>query len=154
MWVSISDKYEASSDGQIRNKCSKRILHQFVNNSGYLMTQFDGKTKSVHRVIAMAFIPNPNDLPEVNHINGNKLDNRVENLEWCTRGQNLKHAYDNQLRTSKGTNNGRCKLSIEDVTFIKQNYIYRDKEFGACALAKKFNVAPQTIYSVVHGFTW
>ena len=45
MWVSISDKYEASSDGQIRNKCSKRILHQFVNNTGYLMTQFDGKQK-------------------------------------------------------------------------------------------------------------
>ena len=154
MWKKYSEKYEVSTDGHIRNAKTKRVLHEFPGKDQYLRTQFDGKSRSVHRTIAEAFIPNPNSLPEVNHKDGNKANNSVENLEWCTRNENLRHAYAHGLRTAKGINNARCKLSTNDVAYIKKNYIRGDKQYGAKALAAKFGVAHQTICAVVSGQNW
>ena len=92
MWVSISEKYEASIDGHIRNKKTKKVLKEFVGKDGYVRTQFDGKTRLVHRVIAFAFVASDVNKPFVNHKDGNIHNNNVYNLEWCTQGYNLKHA--------------------------------------------------------------
>lgn len=100
MWAKYSDQYEVSSDGHIRNSKTKRILREFIGNDGYLRTQFDGKTRLVHRVVAETFLENPINLPEVNHIDGNKQNNSVYNLEWCSRNYNLKHAYSVGLRSA------------------------------------------------------
>lgn len=154
MWKACSKKYEASTGGHVRNAKTKRVLKEFVGKDGYLRTQFDGKTRLVHRVIAKTFIDNPDNLPEVNHINGNKSDNSISNLEWCTRNENLKHAYKHNLRNAKGTNNARSKLSEEDVRYIRKNYIKGDKVYGGIAMSKKFNVAHQTISAVVSGQNW
>lgn len=155
MWVDISEKYEASSEGHIRNKKTGRILSEFIGKGGYLRTQFDGKTRSVHRVIALAFLPAKDGKDFVNHKDGNKQNNSVENLEWCTRNENMRHAYDHGLKKApKGIMNGRCKLSYENVSFIRENYIRGDKRFGACAMAKIFGVAHQTISAVVTGQNW
>ena len=154
MWQQFSEKYEASTDGHIRNIKTKRVLHEFIGKDGYLRTQFDGKTRLVHRVIAQTFLDNPHELPEVNHINGCKSDNSVSNLEYCTRNYNLRHAYEQGLRNAKRTNNPRCKLSEIDVAYIKKNYIKGDKQYGAFPLAKHFGVAPQTICAVVSGQNW
>ena len=154
MWKQCSEKYEASTDGHIRNIKTKRVLREFIGKDGYLRTQFDGKSRLVHRVIAQTFLDNPHELPEVNHINGRKSDNSVSNLEYCTRNYNLRHAYEQGLRNAKRTNNARCKLSENDVTYIKKNYIKGDKQYGAIPLAKRFEVAAQTICAVVSGQNW
>ena len=153
-WTSISDKYEASRDGHIRNKKTKRILKEFVGKDGYLRTQFDGKSRLVHRVIASAFIPRDSEREFINHIDGNKQNNNIRNLEWCTRSENQKHAYEHGLRSATGVKNSRSKLSLDDVRYIKENYKARDPEFGAAALSKRFGVARQTICAVSSGQNW
>lgn len=87
--------YEVSSIGLVRNIKTGRILRQCVNNCGYktvlLISNGCGKRLLVHRLVATAFIKNPGNLPLVNHKDGNKLNNNVENLEWCTHSENQQH---------------------------------------------------------------
>ena len=154
MWIKISDKYECSDEGHIRNKKTKRVLKEFVGKDGYVRTQFDGKTRLVHRVVAIAFLPAEVGKDFVNHKDGDKQNNNVDNLEWCDRSGNMKHAYEHNLKSSKGIKNGRCKLTEEDVSFIRENYMPCDKIFGARALAKRFEVAHQTISAVISGQNW
>lgn len=85
-----------SLTGQYRN----REMRQWDNGHGYKSVRLCGRkrvVKYVHRLVAECFIPNPNNLPEVNHKNANKADNRVENLEWVTRHDNQKHMYESEL---------------------------------------------------------
>ena len=86
----------------------ERILKCFNNKKGYKMVKLykntEHITKRVHRLVAQTFIPNPKKLPQVNHIDGNKINNKVSNLEWCTNRENQIHAWKNNLikkRTGK-----------------------------------------------------
>ena len=89
-WTPIEgygDKYEVSKFGEVRNKNTGRILKQKIERNGYVRVHLsDGKTAKsvlVHRIVATAFIPNPDNLPTVNHIDEDKTNNAVDNLEWC-----------------------------------------------------------------------
>lgn len=105
------------------------------------------KCFKIHRLVAEAFIPNPENKPQVNHIDGNKLNNSVENLEWVTHSENIQHAFDTGLANALvGTNNSLSKLTNEQVLFIRQNYGLITKR----KLATMFNVGMTTIHSVAH----
>ena len=95
-------RYQVSSQGRIWSIVSQRYLKQTITSGGYCKVGLiakNGKEKKerIHRLVAIAFIDNPNNFPVVNHLNGIKTDNRVENLEWTTVKGNTKHAYDNNL---------------------------------------------------------
>lgn len=93
-WKNIEGyNYQVSSKGRIRNKATKAIKKSFINERGYAIVSLYKekrlKTFRVHRLVAQAFIPNPQNLPEVNHLDENKQNNQLTNLEWCTREYNL-----------------------------------------------------------------
>ena len=155
MWKKTLDKYEVSTDGRIRNENTNREIKQFVGSDGYLRTQIAGKTRLVHRIVADAYISKCPGKDFINHKDGNKANNSVDNLEWVTRSENLSHAYSHDLRERPfGTKNGRNKLSDDQVDFVRNNYIPGDSEYGAKALAEKFGVAPQTISAINSGQNW
>ena len=92
-------RYMISNFGNVKSFCNhkERLLTITTQISGYnyVMMQINGKPKNyrLHRLVAMAFVPNPHGYKEINHIDGNKTNNRAENLEWSTRSQNMRHIY-------------------------------------------------------------
>ena len=89
--------YLVSKNGEVYSTRTQKFLKPSLNESGYLTVEFwknyKRKREKVHRVVAMEFVDNPFSNKEVNHIDGNKKNNNAENLEWCTRSENIKHAY-------------------------------------------------------------
>ena len=151
---SVEKGYFVSPSGNIYNRHGDLMVGA-VDHCGYRHTILNRKNRNVHRVIAETFIPNSNNLPCVNHKDGNKLNNSVDNLEWCTHSENIIHAYKTGLEQLVcGEQHHAHKLTEDAVQYIKQVYVKRDKEFGAVALAKKFNVDRTTIHDIVRGKTW
>ena len=93
-WKKIKghENYSVSDTGLIRNNNTGRIRKGIPNYHGYLRVLLDQKQIRIHRAVALAFLPNPLNKPQVNHKNGDKTDNRVENLEWVTDEENRQHA--------------------------------------------------------------
>lgn len=95
-WCKVDENplYEVSTSGKVRRK---NHIKAPVYNKGYykvdLYRNGHSVSRRIHRLVAKAFMPNPKNLPEVNHKDGNKLNNNVENLEWVTNSKNMKHAY-------------------------------------------------------------
>ena len=115
--------YEVNQFGQVRNVQSQLIIRPQVNTSGYLEAQVyvEGKPKKIgiHRLVALAFIPNPENKPEVNHIDGIKVNNIVSNLEWVTREENIQHSWRMGLRRPPlGEENASAKITEKDAEFI------------------------------------
>jgi hypothetical protein len=109
-------------------------VHFDKSKNEYLRVTINNKTYKVHRLIAMAFIPNPENKRTVNHKDGNKQNNAANNLEWVTRRENEDHAMANGMKP-KGERNGGAKISDADAEYIRKNYIRRN---GVGLLAKKF----------------
>jgi hypothetical protein len=147
-----SDWIEVSSLGRVRNPKTGTIRKQNLNKCGYYFVSFSmgscnkKKTFRVHKGLAEVFIPNPGNKPQVNHIDGNKLNNNLNNLEWVTCQENVRHAYDTGLTSIQyGLEHHSSVLNWKDVNYIIQNYKPYDKKYGARSMGRKFNVSHSTI---------
>ncbi len=116
--------YLISEDGKIWSNKTNKYISQRVGSKGYYIVNLsiDGKCKTfqVHRLVALTFIENPNNLPIINHKDGNKLNNSIENLEWCTYSDNTLHALKNNLfHPAKGKNTKFGRFSEEEIRKIR-----------------------------------
>lgn len=149
-------KYRITRTGRIINKKSGRELKPETTKNGYIRytLTIDGKLKHflAHRLVAETYIPNPENKPFINHKNGIKIDNCVENLEWCTSKENHFHAILNKLRNPVGANNGRSKLTEKEVLEIRSKYIYRKYSYNR--LAKEYNVTSTLIRYIIIRKLW
>ena len=113
------------------------------------------KTCRIHRLVAEAFVPNPDGKTTVNHIDGNKRNNCADNLEWADRHEQLAHAYFHSLKKpASGSLNGNAKLTAEQVREIRRDYVRQSKEYGTVALARKYGVTNRVIGLVVRGLAY
>lgn len=147
IFYDLSD-YTITENGDVINKHNNRHVKPRANNKGYLRVSICGKMYFVHRLVAQTYIPNPDNKSQVNHKDGNKLNNNVSNLEWVSNSENKKHAIDHGL-IPKGEECSWAKLSREDVMYIRN----RTNE-SISELAQKFNVSRNTIQDVIHYRCW
>lgn len=153
-------KYMVSNFGNVWSNKTKKALKPSPHRQGYhlLSTKLGGRNGlalcvRIHRMVAMQFIPNPDNKPEVNHIDGDKTNNCVSNLEWVTSAENTKHAIEVlgcRRRCSSGFDNPKKSLSRKEEAYIKQVYVPRCRDFGSRALARKFRVHHTTILKAVN----
>lgn len=130
-------KYDKSCRGYCKVKLMDRRIGRYI-------------TLQVHRLVAIQFIPNPNKLPEINHKDGNKSNNSIYNLEWCTSEYNHRHAKENGLYKIE-EDSPRAKLTKQQVIQIYKDWeTCKNKVF----LAKKYNVSDALIGEIIRGVRW
>ena len=136
-------------------------LHEAKSSSGKIyhrvvLIDKSGKRKQwlVHRLVGICYIPNPNNMPFINHISGNTTDNRVENLEWCDAKGNAAHAHKNgwiKLPNQKGVLNSQAKVTQEDVELIRT--MARQGCRGT-HISKELGVCRSTVNDIINYRTW
>lgn len=155
--------YGVNYYGKVWSYRSNVFLKQKLHKFGYceVNLKVNGKqeTLKVHRLLAILFIPNPENKPCVNHINGIKDDNRIENLEWCTHMENIRHAVStglikittNQLISASRSGKSTRKLSYNQANDIRN--LFKEK-FSRKELSKMFNVSTDVINLIIKNKTY
>lgn len=143
--------YQVSNLGHVKSfrRGRERILKASPNSNGYPKVSL-GKCNNtfVHRLVATAFVPNPDDKPEVNHINGDKSDNRAVNLEWCTPSENTQHAFTTGLNSvPQGEDSPNAKFTNTQVRYIRDN----PDGLTVTKLAWQFGTNSSTISEIQRG---
>lgn len=153
---SYEGRYSVNKTGDIYSHFNNKILKQSIDSRGYskliLSLSNIKKTVLVHRIVAEAFIENNNNYLEVNHLDGNKQNNSVSNLEWCSHAQNQIHAFKLGLRRGiKGEKHHNSKLTEKDINLIKD---LKSKGISNLELSNKFKVNKGHISRIVNKRSW
>ena len=148
--------YQISKFGRVSNIKTERVLKLCVNSSGYKKVVLNGKNEYVHRLVAETFIPNPHNLPEVNHKDGNKWNNCVDNLEWVSKSDNAKHAFDLGLRNVSGytrykVSQSAHRFSADEIEEIEQMY---SNGMTKQEIADKIGCCSSVICNILNGKTY
>lgn len=146
--VGYEDYFKVSNLGNVYSKRTSKVLKQHVRKDRRvtIATRIGGRNGRsiafrVHRLVAEAFIPNPENKLTVNHIDGNPSNNILLNLEWATHSENTRHAIETGLiKFTRGKSHPLSKATDQLISFIKNNYIPFNKEFGARAISRKLNI--------------
>lgn len=161
-----NNRYEISNLGNVRNSKSHIVLKQIKSKSGYmnirvhLGSRDKTYTFTVHRLVANAFIPNLNNSPEVNHKDGNKHNNCVSNLEWCTKSENEKHAHRTGLKDGRKAIERLAALNSKSVAQLKDGCVLT-VYCSASDAGRKTGICPSSITKVCRherkvagGYVW
>ena len=145
--------YSVTPDGQLFH--GEHKLRAFTDRDGYTQVNVTHQGKShhykIHRLVAQAYIPNPDNLPEVNHKDGDKSNNQVGNLEWCTHKENLRHAAKMKLfRYGEAHQNSSLLQAQADE--IRE--LFAQGSWNQKQLAEKFGVSPMVVSRIVRGLTY
>lgn len=168
IWKDIADYeglYQVSNRGRVKSlprngtvKAKKILtLHKDSKGSYNVSLSKNGKRKIayVHRLVAEAFLPNPDNLPQVFHIDGNPANNDVANLYWCTQEFIREQLYwTGKLKNYRGTASKNSKLSNDDIIMIRAIYKKGDNALGVTSLAKQYRVSKSTISYIVNNKTY
>lgn len=130
--------YQCKKERELKNKQDKYGYHYVI-----LSKEGKAKTLKMHRIVAKEFIPNLDNKPLINHIDGIKTNNHASNLEWCTSSENIKHAFDKGLNTNYGRN---AKLTNRDVVEIRK--LYATGEYIQKKLAEMFGCSKSQIGAI------
>ena len=152
----ISTNYEVSNFGEIRNCSTNRILSPFIDKDGYYRNTIvvNGKSykQGVHRFVAQAFIPNPENKPEVNHKDGDKSHNEDSNLEWSTVPENIQHAYDTGLKEAiRGSANSLSHYTDKQIHKVCK---LLEKDISNINISKRTGVERKYITDIKKGRRW
>lgn len=168
IWKDIPNfngRYQASNFGNIR-RCSRfdnaKLEHKIrktfkpekilvgnkLSTRGYKRISLLKKQYFVHRIVALAFIQNPHNFEQINHIDGNKLNNNINNLEWCSNSENRKHAVENGL-IAKGE--ALSHLKEHEIIAIRNLY---ENNISQRHIGILFNIKQQTVSKIVNLKTW
>jgi len=156
MWKQIKDyNYEINERGIVRNIRTGKIRNSFKRKDGYIGIQLYNKKVlnfQLHRLLAEAFIPNPENKPYINHIDSNRENNDLLNLEWVTHEENVKHSYQSGYASNKGSKNGFSVLTEEKVLEIRNKRI--SEKLSYQKLAELYNVSYGCIAGIIQRKSW
>lgn len=143
--------YSISFEGVVLNDKRQLELKTFKTKGGYTRVSIKSKKYLVHRLVAIAFLDNPENKSEVNHKDGNKDNNHYSNLEWVTASENIQHGHRIGLNNQKGSKNNSSKLTEFQVIEIRKRYAGGD---NLTSIAKTFNTKVSNIFYIVNRKTW
>lgn len=149
--VGYEGLYEFDEELNVYNKKTGKSMKPYLDKDGYAIINLKQKHRKVHRLIAITFIPNPDNKPEVNHINGIRNDNRIENLQWVTRTENNRHSWTLGNQCNKGEKHPQSKLTNQ---IVKEIFELTELGWTQQKIADKINLHQSTISDVLRKKTW